>query len=68
MAVSQKSLVGSFYGSANPHETFSKLARFCSRDVLDVDSLITRTYSLDEVNDGLEALERGEDGRGVILF
>ena len=68
MAVSQKSLVGSFYGSANPHETFSKLARFYSRDVLDVDSLITRTYSLDEVNDGLEALERGEDGRGVILF
>jgi S-(hydroxymethyl)glutathione dehydrogenase/alcohol dehydrogenase len=68
MVVSQKSLVGSFYGSANPHETFGKLARFYSRGVLEVDSLITRTYSLDEINNGLEALERGEDGRGVILF
>ena len=64
----QKSLVSSYYGAASPHETFDKLVDFYMRGKLDVDSLITRTYSLDEINEGFAALERGEDGRGVIRF
>ena len=68
MVLRQKALVGSFYGSANPHETFSKLVGFYRKGVIDIDSLITRTYSLDQVNEGMEALGRGEDGRGVIVF
>ncbi len=64
----QKSLVSSYYGAASPHETFDKLVSFYLKGELDVDSLITRTYSLDEINEGFSALERGEDGRGVIRF
>ena len=41
---------------------------FYLRGKLDVESLITRTYSLAQINDGFEALDRGEDGRGVIKF
>ena len=64
----QKSLVSSYYGAASPHETFDKLVGFYLKGQLDVDSLVTRTYSLDEINEGFAALVRGEDGRGIIRY
>mgnify|MGYP001166189736 CR=1 FL=1 len=64
----QKSLVSSYYGAASPHETFGKLVDFYLKGQLEVESLVTRTYSLDQINEGFAALERGEDGRGIILF
>ena len=68
MVRSQKSLVGSYYGSASPHETFGKLVGFYLRGTLDVEGLITRSFSLDRINEGFEAIDRGEDGRGIIRF
>jgi S-(hydroxymethyl)glutathione dehydrogenase/alcohol dehydrogenase len=64
----QKSLVSSYYGAASPHETFDKLVGFYLKGELDVDSLITRRYGLADINEGFDALARGEDGRGVIVF
>ncbi len=63
----QKTLVGSYYGSASPHRTFARLVDWYLAGRLSVDELITRRYRLDEVNEGFEALARGEDGRGVIV-
>lgn len=68
MVRNQKTVVGSYYGSASPHETFRKLVDFYLQRKIDVDSLVTRRYSLDEINEGFAALTRGEDGRGVIVF
>ena len=68
MVRNQKSLVGSYYGSGSPHETFDTLVDFYLKGSLDVESLIARTYSLAQINDGFDALERGEDGRGIIRF
>jgi S-(hydroxymethyl)glutathione dehydrogenase/alcohol dehydrogenase len=64
----QKTLVGSYYGSVSPHHTFEKLVGFYLKNQLDVDSLVSRTYSLDQINEGFDALDRGEDGRGIIRF
>ncbi|MAF52569.1 MAG: alcohol dehydrogenase [Chloroflexi bacterium] len=64
----QKTLVGSYYGSVSPHETFSKIVDFYLRGLIDVESMITRTYSLDQINEGFDALARGEDGRGIIRY
>ena len=64
----QKTLIGSYYGSASSHETFDKLIDWYLKGRLNIDELITRRYSLDEINEGFEALSRGEDGRGVIIF
>ena len=64
----QKSLVASYYGSASPYETFGKLVDFYLKGTLDVESLITRRYELEQINEGFDALARGEDGRGVIAF
>ena len=68
MVRGQKSLVGSYYGSASPHETFDKLVDFYLKGSLDVESLITRHYDLEQINEGFDALSKGEDGRGVIAF
>ena len=64
----QKSLVGSYYGSASTHETFRRVVGFYLKGQIDVSGLITRTYSLEQVNDGIDALARAEDGRGIIDF
>jgi len=64
----QKTVVGSYYGSASPHETFDVLVDAYLKGKIDVDSLITRRYQLDEINEGFDALHAGEDGRGIIDF
>ena len=68
MIRSQKTLVGSYYGSASPHETFGKLVDYYLKGKIDLDSMITRTYSLEQVNEGFDAIAQGEDGVGVIVF
>ena len=68
MVRDQKTLVGSYYGSASPHETFDKLIDFYLKGSVDVESLVTRTYALEQINEGFDALDRGEDGRGIIKF
>ena len=64
----QKALVGSYYGSASPHETFKKLVDYYLKGRIDIDSLITRTYTLEQINEGFDAIASGEDGVGVIAF
>jgi S-(hydroxymethyl)glutathione dehydrogenase/alcohol dehydrogenase len=64
----QKTLMGSYYGSASPHETFLKIVDYYLKGKLDLDGLVTRRYSLDKINEAFDALARGEDGRGVIVF
>ena len=68
MVRDQKSLVGSYYGSASLHETFDKLVGFYLKGSLDVEGLVSRAYSLEQINEGFDALDRGEDGRGIIRF
>lgn len=68
MVRDQKTLVGSYYGSRSPHETFGKLVDFYRAGKLEIDGLAVRQYSLDQVNEAYDDLERGLDGRGVIVF
>jgi Zn-dependent alcohol dehydrogenase len=68
MVRNQKTFSGSYYGSVSPHETFGKLVDFYRQGRIDIDSLITRRYGLEQVNEAYGDLARGEDGRGVIVF
>ena len=64
----QKRIMGAYYGSASPHETFRTVVDLYLRGELLGDELVQRRYPLDQINEGFEALERGENGRGVITF
>ena len=64
----QKTVVGAYYGSASPHETFRTVIDLYQRGDLQLDALVQRRYALDEINEAFAALDRGENGRGVIVF
>ena len=64
----QKRIVGAYSGSASPHETFRTIVRLYLQGILKVDEVIERRYPLSRINEGFEAVERGENGRGVVMF
>ena len=64
----EKVLKGTYYGSARCSVDFPRMVDFYHSGRLDIDGLITRRYSLDQINEAYEDLERGEVGRGVITF
>ncbi len=64
----EKQVVGSLFGSGNPRADIPKLAGLYREGQLDLDGLVTRTYSLDGVNDGYAAMRAGENIRGVLVY
>jgi S-(hydroxymethyl)glutathione dehydrogenase / alcohol dehydrogenase len=67
MVRNEKRVLGCWYGSADFHRDFARLVELAEAGRLDVASMVTRRMTLDEVNEGLAALERGEVIRGVIV-
>ena len=68
MVYQEKSLTGSFYGSVQPDRDFPMLADLYMEKKIDLDSLISRTYALDEINEGFDQLRKGSVARGVVMF
>ena len=64
----EKTIKGSYYGSANPARDFHYFAhRYLSGD-LDLDALITRTYCLEDINLAYRDLLAGRLARGLIVL
>ena len=61
-------LIGALYGSARPVIDFPRMVELTLSGKLKVEQLISRRYSLDEINEGFERLGRGEVARGVIVL
>ena len=61
-----KRIVGTWGGDTNPDRDIPRYVDMYLCGKLNLDSLITHTYSLDEVNRALEDLANGEVGRAVI--
>lgn len=64
----EKILMGSYYGSARPWIDLPRLVDLYLAKRLRVDELVTRTYSLDEINVAYEALAQGDVARSIIVF
>jgi len=67
LTLMEKQVVGSLFGSGNPRADIPKLLNLYREGQLDLDGLVTRTYSLEQVNDGYEAMREGKNIRGVIV-
>jgi S-(hydroxymethyl)glutathione dehydrogenase/alcohol dehydrogenase len=67
-AMQQKSLIGTIFGSANPRFDIPKLLGLYRSGQLKLDELVTRTYSLDEINQGYQDMRDGKNIRGVIVY
>jgi NDMA-dependent alcohol dehydrogenase len=64
----EKTLKGAYYGASRPTLDFYRMLDMYQSGALDIDNLITRTYSLDQINEAYEELDRGVVGRGIIAF
>jgi S-(hydroxymethyl)glutathione dehydrogenase/alcohol dehydrogenase len=63
-----KTIKGCMYGSCNFKVDFPMYLDLYRQRKLDLDRLITRTYSIDEAPQAFADLERGANARGVIVY
>ncbi len=67
LTLMEKQVVGSLFGSANPRADIPRLAELYRKGQLDLDGMITRTYTLEQINEGYQDMRDGKNIRGVIL-
>lgn len=67
-AMMNKEVKGTVFGSTNPRAQIPNLLSMYREGELKLDELITRRYSLDDVNQGYVDMREGKNLRGVIEF
>jgi S-(hydroxymethyl)glutathione dehydrogenase/alcohol dehydrogenase len=68
LAMWNKEIKGTIFGSLNPRNDIPKLLGLYREGQLKLDELITKRYTLDEINVGYQAMRDGENIRGVIMY
>lgn len=63
-----KQVKGLLYGGMNPRASMPMLLSMYQNGKLKIDSLVTRRYKLDQINDGFADLRDGKNIRGIIDF
>ena len=63
----EKRIQGSLFGSGNPFQDIPRLVNMYQAGQLKIDEMITKTYTLDQVNEGYQDLLDGKNIRGVII-
>jgi S-(hydroxymethyl)glutathione dehydrogenase/alcohol dehydrogenase len=68
MVFTEKTVSGTFYGSVRPNVDFPVLVDHYMNRKLNIDGLISRTYRLQDINEGFRRMMAGEVARGVVVF
>ena len=68
LAMFQKRIQGVLYGSLSPSKDMLRLLSMYQAGQLKLDELVTRTYTLDQINEGYADMHAGRNIRGVITF
>ena len=63
----RKSIKGSLFGDCNPTTDIPKILGLYQSGDIKLDEIITRTYTLDQVNEGYDDLLEGKNVRGVVV-
>ncbi|MBS1718212.1 MAG: Zn-dependent alcohol dehydrogenase [Armatimonadetes bacterium] len=64
----EKAVMGSYYGTAIPHEDFPKFGDLYLKGQLPIDRLITRSYPLEQINEAYADMLSGAITRGILRF
>jgi S-(hydroxymethyl)glutathione dehydrogenase/alcohol dehydrogenase len=62
-----RTVKGSYFGSARPGRDFPRFVRLAEHGRIDLGSMITRRFPLDLVNDALRAMRDGSSVRSVLV-
>ncbi|MCI0707545.1 MAG: Zn-dependent alcohol dehydrogenase [Ignavibacteriae bacterium] len=64
----EKTVMGSYYGTANTARDFPRYAKLYLDGKLPLDRLISKTYSLEQINEAYADMLSGSIARGVVVF
>ena len=64
----EKQIVGCIFGSVNSRADIPRLLGLYRDGLLDLDAMVTRTYPLDDINQGYQDLRDGKNIRGVLVM
>jgi S-(hydroxymethyl)glutathione dehydrogenase/alcohol dehydrogenase len=64
----QKRLQGTIFGGGNPHHDIPALLSMYKAGRLNLDDMVTRQYSLEQINEGYADMLEGRNIRGVIRY
>jgi Zn-dependent alcohol dehydrogenase len=64
----EKTILGSYYGSCDPHRDFPLYSTMYLRGELDLDRLVSKIYRLEEINTAYSDMLEGKTARGIIAF
>ena len=68
VVLAEKTIKGCWYGSSDVQRDVPRLLELYKKGELKLDELISRTITLDEVNDAFDAMKTGEVARSVIQY
>jgi S-(hydroxymethyl)glutathione dehydrogenase / alcohol dehydrogenase len=68
MLMHEKSIIGSYYGTARAHVDIPRFLNLYKAGKLRLDELVTRTFPLEEVNMAFDVMGKGEVARSVLVF
>jgi Zn-dependent alcohol dehydrogenase len=68
IALEEKSIIGSLYGSANMKRDMPRLIELYKGKKIKLDELVSKRIKLDQVNDAFADMEKGAVARSVIVF
>lgn len=68
IARQEKTILGSYYGSADTARDFPFLLDLYKAGKLDLDALVSETYELPQINEAFSKMLSGEAARGVVVF
>ena len=64
----EKTVTGSYYGSANAARDFPMYTNLYLNGQLDLDRLVSKTYPLEQINEAYQDMLSGDLARGLIVF
>jgi NDMA-dependent alcohol dehydrogenase len=68
LTLMEQQIVGTIFGSANIRYDIPKLLELYRNGQLDLDSMVTNTYKLGDVNLGYQDMRDGKNIRGVLIY
>jgi S-(hydroxymethyl)glutathione dehydrogenase/alcohol dehydrogenase len=66
LSMTNKEVKGTIFGSTNPRAQIPNLLAMYRQGKLKLDELVTKRYSLDQVNEGYQDMRDGKNIRGII--
>jgi Zn-dependent alcohol dehydrogenase len=66
--LSEKSIIGSYYGSGDPARALPQLVELVRSGRLELSDMVSHRIDLDGIGQALERLRRGEGGRSIVVL